>query len=86
MDSEFIDAEVIPFLMKFDFDFNRQDQHGNTPLHTAILAGQIETACRIANLRDVNVNIRNNNGFTALDLARQAGLEDTMLFDLMLSA
>lgn len=50
-------------------DINEQDSNGNTALMQAIMYHQTDTALELLKLTDINVNLKNNYGHTALDLA-----------------
>ncbi|KAJ6963561.1 ankyrin repeat-containing protein ITN1-like [Populus alba x Populus x berolinensis] len=53
--------------------FQQPDQFGNTILHIAISGGLYHLAGSIINERKVDINHRNNRGYTALDILNHAG-------------
>ncbi len=48
-----------------------RDNHGNTPLHNAVLCNKIDDVISLLNDSSADVNIRNNDGNTPLHLAIQ---------------
>ena len=48
---------------------NTQDKYGNTPLHYAALAGNVEVVKQYVALPDVDPNVRNNDGETPFDFS-----------------
>jgi ankyrin repeat protein len=48
---------------------NVQDEDGNTALHLAVAAEKLRMLCNLLTNRGVCLNLRNNKGQTALDLA-----------------
>ena len=48
---------------------NVQDEDGNTALHLAVVAEKLRMLCNLLTNREVCLNLRNNKGQTALDLA-----------------
>ncbi|XP_028757303.1 ankyrin repeat-containing protein At5g02620 [Neltuma alba] len=49
-----------------------QDRHGNTVLHLAVTAGRHAIAEFLINKTNLDINTRNNEGVTALDMLEQA--------------
>ena len=56
------------------------DMHGHTLLHFACIYGFQDIAKYLVNTAKVDVNKRNDDGMTALDLAQQNGYNDISLF------
>jgi ankyrin repeat protein len=52
-------------------DLSAQDLEGNTALHLAAKAGNIELVKRFVKLAQADVFVKNNEGYTPLDLANQ---------------
>lgn len=50
--------------------FNMQDKEGNTALHLAIQKGSLTMFCALFGNRQVSLNLTNEKGETALDIAR----------------
>ncbi|KAJ3660462.1 hypothetical protein Zmor_004911 [Zophobas morio] len=57
-----------------NLDPNKPDNEGNTPLHFAAQAGQVECLnCLLSRCRGIEIDARNNLGFTALMKAALQG-------------
>ena len=62
-----------------NLNLNRRDEEcGNTPLHTAVILGLPEIVRLLACAPGVDRRIRNRDGFTAFDLAELTG-DDRMI-------
>lgn len=60
---------IIPFLVD-EKNINVQDNNGNTPLHLAVLQGNLDfIKNRFLNYLNVNLELRNKEGKTLLDIA-----------------
>ena len=73
-----------PALVALFTNANRQDQNGNTPVHLAVLARDMD-ALRAAvygpgGKTGANLNIKNNNGQTPLHLAVSNRVADAIIF------
>lgn len=62
-------------LHKFASIMNMRDNEGNTALHHAVKSGSIMTVYTIIWRKEVQLNIQNNKGQTALDVARSMGAQ-----------
>lgn len=54
---------------RFASIMDMQDNEGNTGLHLAVLAGSVQTLHSLLWIKEIQLNLPNNNGQTALDLA-----------------
>lgn len=59
--------EILEYLNDFGANFNIQDNGGRTLLHTAIIGNRISTVKLLLKM-DVNLNLKNKQGYTALDV------------------
>ena len=50
-------------------EVNKQDDRGNTPLHLAAARGNIEKVTLLLKSKKVDINVKNNGGMTALQMA-----------------
>jgi ankyrin repeat protein len=64
---------MVLHLLARNADPNRQDVLGDTPLIVAMKRGFINVATRIVNAADVDVNLPDYNGLTALNIAAEQG-------------
>ena len=65
----------------YNIDFNVVDQHGETPLQYACMLGQkkvVKFLLEKSKEKGIDVKKENNLGYTAEDLARQAGHKDIL--------
>ena len=68
--------DVIHFLFKERvWNLNDFNYHGNTPLHIACLAGDLNVVRTITSFANCHCNIQNKHGNTALSLACQSNLD-----------
>ncbi|XP_063843982.1 serine/threonine-protein phosphatase 6 regulatory ankyrin repeat subunit C-like isoform X2 [Scylla paramamosain] len=66
-------VKVLQLLEKFGWSFSNHDnESGNTPLHYAVMSGNLDTVKYIA-ARIPDILIKNNKGQTALDIALMCG-------------
>ncbi|KEH39550.1 ankyrin repeat plant-like protein [Medicago truncatula] len=67
--------DALVFLVRVAYGTNlvhRQDKYGNTVLHLAVSGGRHKMADFLINRTKVDINTRNNEGLTALDILDQA--------------
>ncbi|KAM1752445.1 hypothetical protein ACFX11_010427 [Malus domestica] len=69
-------------LGKFEFQelINQKDKFGNIPLHLAVRQGYPKTVSILASSKRVNFSIRNNEGHSAMDIARMSLMGEKTLF------
>jgi hypothetical protein len=58
---------------------NAQDEDGNTALHLAVVAEKLRMLCNLLTNREVCLNLRNNKGQTASDLAMPTSVKDSSM-------
>ncbi|XP_046559443.1 histone-lysine N-methyltransferase EHMT2-like [Haliotis rubra] len=75
--------DVVKLLVSQDADVSLVDDDGNKILHWACLGGDRKTVEFVLSLDGVDINVRNNNGQTAADVAR--GRPHHQLSDLLVS-
>ncbi|XP_067654143.1 uncharacterized protein [Haliotis asinina] len=75
--------DVVEFLVGRGADVSLVDRVGYNILHYACYNGDVETVKLILDLDVVDVNVRNNNGWTAADIAR--GNRHQRVLDLLVS-
>ena len=69
-------VDVVHFLFKERvWNVNDLDHHGNTPLHIACLAGDLNVARTITSFTNCHYNSQNKHGNTALSIACQNNLD-----------
>ncbi|XP_046582740.1 ankyrin repeat and KH domain-containing protein 1-like isoform X2 [Haliotis rubra] len=66
-------SDVVEFLVGRGADVSLVDRFGDNVLHSACIGGDLETVKLIVSHKVVDVNARNNNGETAVYLARLLG-------------
>ncbi|KAM2895260.1 hypothetical protein FF1_010396 [Malus domestica] len=76
------DNMVKYILGKFEFQelINQKDKFGNTPLHLAVRQGYPKTVSILASNKRVNFSVRNNEGHSAMDIARMSLMGEKTLF------
>ena len=65
--------EAVKYFMKYDYDINKKDKNGNTPLHLAVLNADFNTCEYLCNLSDIKGYIRNKYNETPRDIAKRKG-------------
>ena len=75
MASAFGETEIVTILLSSGADINAKNNDGDTPLHKAILYPEINTVKILLNQEKLRINIENNEGLTARDIAFKKGWE-----------
>ncbi|XP_067653568.1 ankyrin repeat and SOCS box protein 2-like [Haliotis asinina] len=75
--------DVVEFLMGRGADMSLVDRGGNNVLYFACAGGDLETVKLILSMNVVDINVRNNYGYTAADWAR--GRRHQRVLDLLVS-
>lgn len=71
--------EFVKNILESEFDPNKTDELGNTPLHLAALNGHIDIA-RLLVKNGANPTLKNKSGKTAIDAAGFSKREDMIKF------
>ena len=69
---------VMYFLTRPEFEglINEQDKEGNTPLHLAAIEGNYQILSLLGHSRGVDLNAKNKQGFTIMDIVFQTKEDD----------
>lgn len=63
--------DIVDFLLSYNADINCQNNNGDTPLIRAVLNTNIDMVTKLLKTEGIKTDIKNNQGFTALDIASQ---------------
>jgi ankyrin repeat protein len=69
--------DMVKFLIKHGADIHSRDNEGNTILHDACKANNIEVVKYLIEEKDMNMNISNNQGLTCIDYSCKTGFTPT---------
>jgi ankyrin repeat protein len=65
-------------LLKYGFEQTLHDSDGNTPLHHCVIKNATAALRKLITFPSVNLDLRNQNGFTPLHLASKTGSIDCL--------
>ena len=69
MAAENSQLNIVKLLLNKKPELNIQNQYGDTPLHNAVRAGNIDIVSELV-IAGADINIKNNNGKLPIDIAR----------------
>ncbi len=72
------DAVIQKYLDASSFDPNVVDEDNNTPLHIAVKRKRLPVIKNLLARKDIDTNIRNNDGKLAIEIAMEANYRDAI--------